>query len=121
MDYKSSTQSVLNPASYNPTMDYKFLTQRVLAVHNQVRKSPQSLIPKLEDMLKFFDGNVFKKPGKIPLRTQEGPNAVRECIEFLRKASPVDTLVFDDGMTKACQDHVNDIGPKGSVSHSGSD
>lgn len=102
-------------------MDYRYLAQNVHAAQNQVRRNPQSFIPKLEAMLRLFDGNVFKKPGKIPLRTQEGPNAVQECIAFLRTQPPVEELILNDGMSRACQDHANDIGPKGSVSHSGSD
>lgn len=102
-------------------MDYKKLAQSVHYAQNQVRRDPQSYIPKLEAMLKCFDGTLYRKPGKIPLRTNEGPSAIKECIDFLRTAKPICELTFSDGMSQACQDHANDLGPKGKVSHTGSD
>jgi len=102
-------------------MDYKKLAQSVHYAQNQVRRDPQSFIPKLEAMLKCFDGTLYRKPGKIPLRTNEGPAAIKECIDFLRTAKPLCDFTLSDGMSQACQDHANDIGPKGKVSHNGSD
>jgi hypothetical protein len=34
-------------------------------------------------MLDQFDGDVLKREGKTNLRTNEGPKAVREAIEYL--------------------------------------
>jgi len=47
------------------------------------------LIPDLEEMIKQFDGQLLKRPGKVTLRTKEGVSAVNEAIEFLRKAESV--------------------------------
>jgi len=102
-------------------MNYQQLAHDVHKAQNQVRTNPQSFIPKLEAMLPLFQGDVYRKPGKIALRTNEGPSAVKECIDYLRNAKPVPELTLTDGMCNACKDHANDIGPKGQVSHSGSD
>ena len=102
-------------------MDYKKLAQSVHHSQNQVRRDPKSFIPKLEAMLNLFDGAVYKKPGKIPLRTNEGPAAVRECIDFLRSAKPIQELTLSEGISRACEDHANDIGPKNICGHNGSD
>ena len=102
-------------------MDYKKLAQSVHHSQNQVRRDPKSFIPKLEAMLKLFDGALYKKPGKIPLRTNEGPAAIRECIDFLRSAKPLHELTLSDEISKACEDHANDIGPKNISGHNGSD
>lgn len=50
---------------------------------NSVRANPQSFIPHLQKMLDSFDGEVLKREGKTNLRTNEGPKAVREAIEYL--------------------------------------
>lgn len=42
------------------------------------------MIPDLEEILTWFDGDVIWEPGEIGLRTNEGPAAVHELIEFLR-------------------------------------
>ncbi len=102
-------------------MDYRKLAQDVHKAQNQVRSNPQSFIPKLEAMLPLFQGDVYRQPGKIALRTNEGPSAVKECIDYLRNAKPVHELIFNDGMSQACTDHANDIGPKNMVAHSGTD
>jgi uncharacterized protein YkwD len=102
-------------------MDYKKLVQSVHYSQNRVRRDPKSLIPQLEAMLPCFEGTLYKKPGKINLRTNEGPAAIKECIDFLRNAQPLPEFILSDGMSQACQDHANDIGPKSKVSHNGSD
>jgi hypothetical protein len=54
---------------------------------NQVRSDPLSVIPLLEAMLRrFHTNNVMAPahPGGSHTITQEGPAAVRECIEVLR-------------------------------------
>ena len=53
--------------------------------------------------------------------TIEGPIAVKKAIEFLKSVKPVQPLGWSDEMAKACRDHVNDTGPKGTVGHDGSD
>lgn len=113
-------QSPLGKGNQGP-LDFQGLARGVWQAQNQLRKSPQSFIPKLEARLQYFQGNKYCLPGKIPLITNEGPSAVKEAIEFLRKQQPIAELVQKDGLRQAAQDHANDIGPKGLVSHSGSD
>ena len=43
------------------------------------------MIPHLEQMVKRFEGKVLQVEGRANLRTQEGPDAVKEAIEFLKK------------------------------------
>ena len=90
-------------------------------VQNQLRKDPKSFIPKLEAKLPHFKGKNYAPPGKITLVTNEGPAAIKEAIEFLKKQQPLPELQLSEGLQKAAQDHANDIGPKGLCSHSGSD
>lgn len=108
--------------SKNNSVDYEKLKKELIEEHNNVRKNPKSFVPYLEQHLKYFKGNVLYKPGEIGLVTNEGPNAVQECIDYLKaaKANP-NGIEFSEPLSKAAQDHANDIGPKGLVSHVGSD
>ena len=72
-------------------------------------------------MLDRFEGDLLKNPGKTTLRTKEGPEAVRECIESLNKQEPCRPLHWNTELAQAAKDHVMDIGPKGMVQHESSD
>jgi uncharacterized protein YkwD len=74
-------------------------------------------------MLKNFNGNILKRPGKIDLRTQEGSAVVQETLEFIKKVSPLTTpaLTWSNELWKACRDHVKDTGPSGITGHTGAD
>ena len=58
---------------------------------------------------------MLKREGKTNLRTNEGPKAVREAIEYLQtKAERVsDSLKWSEELCRASKDHVEDTGPKG--------
>ena len=96
------------------------IKKEVLIEHDKIRKNPKSYVKILEENLKHFKdgGNVFKKPGqKVGIVTEEGPNAVNECIQYLKKASSIDGITNSEELSKAAQDHANDIGPKGQTGH----
>ena len=94
----------------------------MFAQTNKLRTDPKSFIPHLEKRLGYFNGKVVNVPGEDSGHvTQEGPNAVKEAINFLKKAKPLKALGWSDGIAKACQDHVKDNGPRGLVGHDGSD
>ena len=108
--------------SKNKSVDYETLKKELIIEHNNIRKNPKSYIPHLEEHLKYFKGNVLYKPGEIGLVTQEGPSAIKECIKFLNSEKPnPNGIEISEPLSKAAQDHANDIGPKGLISHVGSD
>ncbi|CAD8085449.1 unnamed protein product [Paramecium sonneborni] len=88
---------------------------------NKLRQNPQIAIPKLQEHLKLFKGNILYKPGEIPLQTNEGPKVVNECISFLQNQKPVGVLSWSKGLEFAARDHVKDTGPKGVTGHTGTD
>ncbi|CAK63551.1 unnamed protein product (macronuclear) [Paramecium tetraurelia] len=88
---------------------------------NQVRQNPTLPIPKLQELMKLFKGNVLYKPGEIPLQTNEGTKVIQELIAFLQKQQPLQPLTYEKGLEQACIDHVNDTGPKGVCGHTGTD
>lgn len=84
---------------------------------NSLRADPKTLVPDLTEMAGQFDGDVHVRPsGNIRIKTQEGPKAVQEAIAFLQQqAGGLKALKLSQGLTLACTEHVNDIGPKGLV------
>jgi uncharacterized protein YkwD len=48
---------------------------------------------------------------------KEGRPAVEEAIRFLRNAGPHEPLVYSDGMSQGADDLVDDLGPRGGLSH----
>ena len=97
------------------------IVNQVVEEHNLIRTNPQSYIPFLEKEMSYFKGTTLHKPGEIPLMTNEGKGAYEDCINFLKMQKPLNPLEHSDKLSKAAQEHANDIGPKGACSHSGSD
>ena len=101
--------------------DEKELEAELLIEHNAIRLNPQSYIPKLKEALNHFRDKIYHKPGEDPIQTYEGKSAIEEAINFLKSQPPVPELILSKEITKACQDHIADIGPKGLTTHEGSD
>ena len=114
-----SKQESTSSASKTKTADQ--LAEEVIQAQNKLRRSPASFIPKLEAKLSCFKENTLFFPGQTPIVTKEGPQAVLEAIEVLKKQLPVPFLEVGEGMKRACIDHAKDIGTKGICSHDGSD
>ena len=103
------------------TINYKKYESEFLKEVNRIRTDPLSYIPYLEEKLKYFKGNIYGQPGEIPLETQEGPKAVTDAINFLKKQEKLHPLEENKLLSQSAKDHVNDIGPKGLTDHIGSD
>ena len=65
-------------------VDYVQLEKEIFQIHNQIRKNPQSFIPKLKESLNHFREKIYHKPGEDPMQTYEGPEAIEEAINFLK-------------------------------------
>jgi uncharacterized protein YkwD len=102
--------------------EYDQIRESLFIEHFKLRTNPKSYIPHLQEQMKYFrENNVLAKPGEVPIQTNEGEDAYLEAIEFLKYQPAMSELIMDPHLTKAAQDHVNDIGPKGAVSHEGAD
>lgn len=115
-DPAAEKKNSLKPAPVN----FKTYESEFIIETNKVRQNPQSYVPLLENLLKYFKGNVLSLPGKIPLETNEGPSAIKDAINFLKKCKPLEPLTEDKNLGKSARDHLNDIGPKGLDDHTGS-
>lgn len=86
-----------------------------------MRANPAAYAVRLEERLPYYRGNILRIPNRRPLRTTEGAAAVRKAIEALRAAKPLPRLRELPGLTRAAEDHVREIGPRGLVSHESPD
>jgi len=77
-------------------------------------------VPGLQERLGLFDGKILSRPGKMNLRTNEGPAAVQELINYLNSASPLPKMKWNSGLAQAAAFHCSDTGPKGSTGHNSS-
>ena len=101
--------------------NYAKIEDELFKLHNEIRKDPQSFIPKLKSVLTCFKGKIYHIPDEDPIQTFEGEEAVTEAIQFLKTQKPVNELTLNKEISLACKDHVEDIGPKGLTTHEGSD
>ncbi|OQS00341.1 hypothetical protein THRCLA_06000 [Thraustotheca clavata] len=94
----------------------------IAAEINTLRTNPKIYIGYCEEMLKNFEGKILTIPSEgIRLQTEEGGSAVEDCIAYLKQESPIHELALIDNLSKAAQDHANDLGENGTVSHTGQD
>ena len=105
----------------NKLMVSRNLPEAVLAEINLCRSNPSKYSEKLSATLKYYNGNMFEKPGSIALETEEGPENVNECINQLKATNPLPPMSMSKALSQAAQVHVDDIGPSGQMGHTGTD
>lgn len=88
---------------------------------NRARLNPTGYAKKMEDFKRHYVGQYIYFAGRTQVVTQEGVSAVNEAIEFLKSLAPVPLLQVSKGLSAAAKVHAEDQGPKGLVSHEGSD
>lgn len=88
---------------------------------SDVRVRPKAYAKQLRELRDFFEGSLWKRPGRVALRTHEGVAALDEAISFLETVRPVGPLRFNEGLARAARLHAWDIGPRGILDHTGAD
>ena len=97
------------------------IQKAVLEELNVARTAPMKYVEYLKDRRSRFKGNVFIGTPGVRTMTREGTAAIDEAIAALSKQAPLAALTFSEGLALAALDHVRDTGPKGLISHEGSD
>lgn len=95
--------------------------QQVVDEMNQARTRPAEYARKVARYIGYFDGDLLRVPGEIAIRTREGVSAYHEAVNYLKRVSPVEALTMSVAISRACQDHCTDQGPRGRTGHTGSD
>jgi len=102
----------------------KYLSEHeneILREHNLARTDPAAYAKIVEEWREYYRGRRRFLPGRRPVWTNEGVEAVEEAMRFLLVQAPVPPLVASQGLSKAARDHVRDSGPNGGMGHIGSD
>ena len=101
-------------------LNFQQLSEELFKLHNELRKNPKSFIEKLSKADSYFKDKIFRYPSEIPIETYEGPNGIKNAIEFLKNQNPVKELIYSESLSKSAFDHANDIGKQGLYSHESS-
>ena len=77
---------------------------------NLLRTNPRGFADKIAASRTYFSGNIWKHPDlKAGIKTEEGPAAYDEAIDFLRRqAKPVDELTPSKGLCKIAADFLRE-------------
>jgi hypothetical protein len=76
---------------------------------NTLRTNPKIYANYLQEEIKYFTGNLLKLPGENSnLRTQEGPAAYEEAINFLLNVKPVPPIDMHTSLFKIANDYLRD-------------
>jgi uncharacterized protein YkwD len=112
--------ALLLPAQAPPERATAF-EQAVVREMSEARTRPRAYAAHLRELRPHFEGILWKRPGRVPLRTEEGVAALDEAIAFLESVRPVSPLRFNEGLARAARLHAEDLGPRGALEHVGAD
>ena len=101
--------------------DFEALEKEIVKEVNLARTSPGSYASWLRGQRQYYRGTQLRRPGEVPIRTQEGIAAVDEAIRFLEKQKPVGSLALSRGLSLAARYLVAPQGASGGFGHKGPD
>jgi len=93
--------------------------QLVVIELSKVRLHPREYARWLRTQLKYFEGTLWRLPDHVPIRTNEGPAALQELIEFLESTPALGPLRWNEGLSRAARELVLEQGPTGQTGHKG--
>lgn len=77
---------------------------------NDLRTNPKAYAKKVEKYINYFKGKSLHIPGaKAGIRTEEGPEAYKEAVDFLSKAEPVEELSPSRGLGRISKDFFDEV------------
>ena len=94
--------------------------QAVVREITKIRMFPREYAKYLRALGTHFEGTLWRLREHVPIRTNEGREAVLEAAEFLETVQPIPgVLAFSEGLHAAAWEHVKDQGPSGRTGHVG--
>ena len=89
---------------------------------NKVRSDPKKYAELyIQTELRYYNGNIYQKPGQTAIQTNEGKTAVEGCVNALSKMKAVPILNPEPGLSLGAKDHATDQARTGGTGHDGSD
>jgi uncharacterized protein YkwD len=120
-----SCESINKAFSEGPAAGAEYLSKterQVIAEINMARTDPAGYARSfLVPIRRYFHNRLLQYPGEIAISTNEGQNALDECIKELMTAQALPPLSARKGLTLAARDHVADQSKSGATGHGGSD
>lgn len=116
-----SLVALLLPAQVPAPEKATAFERAVVQEMSDARVMPKAYAKHLRELRPYFEGLLWKRPGRTPLRTEEGLAAIDEAIRFLETSRPVGPLRFNAGLARAARLHAQDLGPRGALEHVGAD
>jgi uncharacterized protein YkwD len=113
--------ALLLPAQAPAPEKVSAFERAVVQEMSDLRVRPKLYAKYLREMRAYFEGTLWKRPDRVPLRTEEGVAALDDAIAFLEAAQPVGPLRFNDGLARVARSHARYIGPKGLLDHTSAD
>ena len=72
---------------------------------NELRRDPRGYSYKVQKYKDYFEGNILRIPGnKAGIKTEEGPAAYDEAINFLKSASAAEEMTPSKGLCNIAED-----------------
>ena len=97
------------------------MERQVIAEMSLARTQPKHFATLLHQIRSRYEGDLFKEPGRIAIRTNEGVQALDQAIEFLETTTPAGPLEWNEILFLAARDHARDQSRTGATGHGGSD
>jgi len=95
--------------------------EAVLHEHNLARQNPiEYVTSRVLPLLSRYHGRELHEDSRIVL-TREGPKAVDDLVEALRRHAPCGPLTLERGLVRAATRHARDLGKRGAAGHDGAD
>lgn len=91
------------------------LSKELLSELNQCRTNPRRYSAKLTNILKFYKGNSYEKPGKNLIETKEGSSNVASLIKYLKTIRPSPPLKWSPALYEVAKAQVEAHGPQGLI------
>ena len=102
-------------------IDYNEIEEDIFNCINECRNNPFNFITKLKEAMNYFKDKLYHHPCENAIMTYDGSEGVEEAIQYLKTLKPLHPLTYSEEISKACRDHIADIGPKGLTTHIGTD
>jgi uncharacterized protein YkwD len=91
----------------------------VVTEMSRIRLHPKEYARWLNTQVKYFEGTLWRLPEHVPIRTEEGANALEELIAFLEKSHSIGPLRWNEGLSRAARSLVQEQGPTTQTGHIG--
>lgn len=122
---KSTAHSIWEINALNTASEVRYLSpleKEIILEINKLRSDPARYAEDfIAPLAKKYNRRLLYYPGDHPLLTNEGVNALYECVRDLKRQQPLPIIYPSEGLSLAAKDHVNDQSKTGRTGHQGSD